>query len=71
MCCPGPAATGSDETPRVVYGPSGLIKQNHTGAGNRMKPERTAQLIAAAAAHGVDECWIANHPVLAVGACRQ
>ncbi|PNW86961.1 hypothetical protein CHLRE_02g103100v5 [Chlamydomonas reinhardtii] len=67
MCCPGPVATGSEETPRVVYGANGRIVQNNTGASNRLDPARAAQLIASAAAHGVDEAWIAKHPVLAVG----
>ncbi|KAG2484642.1 hypothetical protein HYH03_016595 [Edaphochlamys debaryana] len=67
ICCPGPVATGSAETPRVVYGPNGRIVQNNTGSSNRHDPARTAELIASAAAHGVDEAWIARHPVLAVG----
>lgn len=67
LVCPGPVATGSEATPRVVFGPTGRITQNSTGGSNRMRPERTAQLIAAAAAHGLDEVWIALHPVLAVG----
>ncbi|GIL61662.1 hypothetical protein Vafri_16082, partial [Volvox africanus] len=67
ICCPGPVATGSEETPRVVFGPTGRIVQNATGASNRLNPARAAQLIACAAAHGVDEAWIALHPVLAIG----
>ncbi|GFR45808.1 hypothetical protein Agub_g7264 [Astrephomene gubernaculifera] len=67
LCCPGPLATGSEEAPRVVFGPTGRIVQNATGAANRLEPGRAAQLIAAAAAHGLDEVWIARHPVLAVG----
>ncbi|KXZ46596.1 hypothetical protein GPECTOR_42g807 [Gonium pectorale] len=67
ICCPGPVATGSEEAPRVVYGPTGRIVQNATGAANRLDPARAAQLIANAAAHGVDEAWMAKHPVLAVG----
>ncbi|EFJ41781.1 hypothetical protein VOLCADRAFT_83968 [Volvox carteri f. nagariensis] len=67
ICCPGPVATGSEELPRVVYGPAGRIVQNATGSSNRLDPARAAQLIASAAAHGVDEAWIAQHPVLAMG----
>ncbi|GLI66405.1 hypothetical protein VaNZ11_010166 [Volvox africanus] len=67
ICCPGPLATGSEETPRVVFGPTGRIVQNATGASNRLNAARAAQLIACAAAHGVDEAWIALHPVLAMG----
>ena len=51
----------------MVYGANGRIVQNNTGASNRLDPARAAQLIASAAAHGVDEAWIAKHPVLAVG----
>ncbi|GLC37615.1 hypothetical protein PLESTB_001667600 [Pleodorina starrii] len=67
LCCPGPVATGSAEAPRVVYGPTGRITQNATGSSNRLDPARAAQLIASAAAHGVDEAWMARHPVLAMG----
>lgn len=69
MCCPGPVATGSATTPRVVFGPTGQIVKNDTGASNRSDPTRAAQLIANAVAHGVDEAWIARHPVLAMGGC--
>lgn len=67
LCCPGPVATGSQESPRVVYGPKARIVQNATGSSNRLDPARAAHLIANAAAHGVDEAWIARHPVLAMG----
>ncbi len=68
MCCPGPVATGSETTPRVVYGPTGRIVQNATGSSNRNDPARCVEMIANAAAHGVDEAWIAKHPVLGMGA---
>lgn len=67
MCCPGPVATGSEATPRVVYGPTGRIVQNATGSPNRNDPARCVEMIANAAAHGVDEAWIAKHPVLGMG----
>lgn len=50
-----------------LHRPQGRIIQNATGASNRIAPERCARLIAAAMAHGLDEAWIARHPVLAVG----
>lgn len=67
LCCPGPIATGSGDTPRNIFGAQGRIVQNNTGSSNRIAPERCARLIAAAMAHGLDECWIARHPVLVVG----
>lgn len=27
ICCPGPVSTGTDEAPRLVYGPTGLLQQ--------------------------------------------
>lgn len=72
ICCPGPIATGSETTPRVVYGADGLIVQNNTGrSNNRLAPQRCAELIANAMAHKLDECWISRHPVLLVGHIQQ
>lgn len=67
ICCPGPIGTGSEETPRVIYGAEGLISQHSADTKGRLSPARCAQLIANAMAHGVNECWIAKHPVLAIG----
>lgn len=69
ICCPGPMATGSDATPRVIFGATGRIVHNNTGvSSSRMDPGKAALYIAAAALEGLDECWIARHPVLAIGA---
>eukprot|EP00877_Chromochloris_zofingiensis_P006070 jgi/Chrzof1/1716/Cz10g18120.t1 len=71
ICCPGPIGTGSEETPRVIYGAEGLISQHSADTKGRLSPARCAQLIANAMAHGVNECWIAKHPVLAIGYIMQ
>ncbi|EFN55180.1 hypothetical protein CHLNCDRAFT_134329 [Chlorella variabilis] len=72
VCCPGPLATGLDGKPRVVYGASGLIMQANTGMSKkRVSAGRAAELIARAAYHGLDECWIAYHPVLLLGYLMQ
>jgi len=71
ICCPGPVNTESEGAPRAVYGPTGLIttppSEDAAKSKARMSPERCVELIAAAAAHGVDEAWISRHPVLAAG----
>ncbi len=71
IVCPGPISTGSPDAPRGIYGPTGL-QQTAAGAGagsskGKVTPERCAELIANATAHGVDEAWIAKHPVLLLG----
>eukprot|EP00887_Chlorella_sp_A99_P004887 scaffold4.g4887.t1 len=72
LCCPGPLATGTEARPRVVYGASGLITQAATGLSKRrVGAGRAAQLIATAAYHKLDECWIAFHPVLLMGYLMQ
>lgn len=72
VCCPGPLATGGDGNPRVVFGRDGLIQQATTGiSSNRLRPEVAADLICRAAYHGLDECWIAGHPVLLIGYLMQ
>lgn len=68
VCCPGPFASGLDGKPRVVYGAEGPIEQANTGLSKKRVPAwRVAELIAAAAYHELDECWIAYHPVLLMG----
>ena len=69
ICCPGPVGSGSDvPVERSVYGPEGMItRTEEPRAKGKVHPKRYAQLVANAAAHGVDECWIAKHPVLLVG----
>ena len=72
VCCPGPLATGGDGKPRVVYGRDGLIQQAATGmSSRRVSAPAAAQLLATAAYHGLDECWIAYHPVLLMGYLMQ
>eukprot|EP00199_Chlamydomonas_sp_CCMP681_P002667 CAMPEP_0119109782 /NCGR_PEP_ID=MMETSP1180-20130426/23323_1 /TAXON_ID=3052 ORGANISM="Chlamydomonas cf sp, Strain CCMP681" /NCGR_SAMPLE_ID=MMETSP1180 /ASSEMBLY_ACC=CAM_ASM_000741 /LENGTH=342 /DNA_ID=CAMNT_0007095743 /DNA_START=116 /DNA_END=1144 /DNA_ORIENTATION=+ len=67
ICCPGPVAALPGAAPRAVYGPTGLISQaGEKSSSGRMAPQRYVELVAAAAAHGVDEAWIAKHPVLAI-----
>ncbi|KAL6761352.1 hypothetical protein V8C86DRAFT_2536220 [Haematococcus lacustris] len=71
LVCPGPVAA-SPGPPRAVYGPQGLQQQTGAAAATssadkaRMPAARCVELIAAAAAHGVDEAWISRHPVLAL-----
>ncbi len=69
ICCPGPVSSGADvPVQRSVFGPEGMISRTEEPhAKGKVAPARYAQLVANAAAHGVDECWIAKHPVLLVG----
>lgn len=69
VACPGPAATGEDDKPRKVYNATGLVTKpsSNSKSKQRMKPSRVAELIGKAAYHRVHECWIAKHPVLALG----
>lgn len=68
IVCPGPLATGGGTKPRVVYGSEGLIQQTNTGMSTKRIPAAlAAELIAAAAYHGLAEAWIAYHPVLLLG----
>lgn len=72
LCCPGPLATGLDGKPRMVYGANGLVTQAATGMSKkRVSTARAAELITRAAYHCLDECWIANHPVLLLGYIMQ
>lgn len=73
VCCPGPVSSGSEvPVTRSVFGPSGMITRNEEPkAKGKIHPKRYAQLVANAAAHGVDECWIAKHPVLAMAHVQQ
>jgi len=72
VCCPGPLATGFDGKPRIVFGSNGFIEQASTGMSKSRVPVRTAAaLILKAAYHGLDECWIAYHPVLLIGYVMQ
>ena len=71
LCCPGPVGSGAD-TPveRSVYGPRGWItRTEEPNARGKVHPKRYAQLVANAAAHGVDECCIPKDPVLLFGEC--
>ncbi|KAG1664699.1 hypothetical protein FOA52_006674 [Chlamydomonas sp. UWO 241] len=69
ICCPGPVSSGSDvPVERRVYGPTGMVSRTEEpNPKGKVAPQRYAQLVANAAAAGLDECWIAKHPVLLVG----
>lgn len=69
IACPGPIATGTDDKPRVIFGADGVQAPPTPGAPKRSKkgrldPGRCAELVLAAAHHGVDEAWLSRHPVL-------
>jgi len=67
LACPGPVATGGDGQPRLVFG-SALAQKVSLEDGkresSRMGPARCAELLVSAAGHGLDEAWVAKHPVL-------
>ncbi|KAK9827336.1 hypothetical protein WJX81_006706 [Elliptochloris bilobata] len=69
IACPGPVATGSEAAPRNVFSSTGLVKKHEQrgGSGKRLAPRRVAELIARAAYHRIDVCWIARNPVLLIG----
>lgn len=73
LCCPGPTATGAPNQPRSIYSGTGLITtaSSDKASSKRMAPARVAELIGKAAYYKVDECWIANHPVLLMGYLMQ
>lgn len=74
VCCPGPISTGNDNQVRTVYGPRGMIPQKASSSGKpskRVDAQIAAELIARAAYHKLDECWIAYHPVLLMGYLMQ
>jgi dehydrogenase/reductase SDR family protein 7 len=69
IACPGPIATGTVDKPRVIFGADGVQAPPAPGAPKRSKkgrldPGRCAELVLAAAGHGVDEAWLSRHPVL-------
>ena len=65
VVCPGPVAGGSS---RMVFGAQGRVEKQETAKENRKKipAARCCDLICRAAAHCVQEAWIAKHPVLAI-----
>ena len=71
VVCPGPLASTACQ--RMVYGSTGLMQQAvQTGMSKkRVGVEQCAALVAAAAYHNLDECWIAFHPVLLMGYLMQ
>ncbi|GAB4814418.1 hypothetical protein N2152v2_001464 [Parachlorella kessleri] len=74
ICCPGPvtASQGGEGRPRQVYGPAGIKEQVAVDkVKERVPVARAAELIATAAYHGLDEAWIALHPVLLMGYLTQ
>ena len=75
VCCPGPIQTGSESSPRMVYGPRGLVqKHSTTGTGlssKRLPATLVAELIGAATWHDMNEAWMAFHPVLLIGYLSQ
>ena len=69
MCHPGPIATGAAGQVRSLYGSKGLLTEveDQSKVKQRQSPERVAQLVLRAAYHGLDSCWISQHPVLVLG----
>ena len=69
IVCPGPIATGTEGTPRNVFGAEKLTAKHEErgGARKRLAPPRVAELIARAAYNRTDVAWIARHPVLLLG----
>lgn len=69
IACPGPVATGTEDTPRNVFSSEGLTAKHEDRGGSkkRLSPARVAALIARAAYNRLDMCWIAKHPVLLLG----
>ena len=70
MCHPGPIATGVTGQVRSLYGSQGLLTEveDQAKVKQRQSPQRVASLVLTAAYHGLDTCWIAQHPVLLLGA---
>ena len=68
IACPGPIFSGSLE-PRTLFGPEGLVTRpaDASGSSKKVTMARAVHLICSAAAHGLDEVWIAKHPVLLAG----
>jgi len=70
MCHPGPIATGVAGQVRSLYGSGGLLTEveDQAKVKQRQSPQRVATLVLMAAYHNLDTCWIAQHPVLLLGA---
>ena len=67
VVCPGPIHSDESEA-RMVYGKDGLIPQKNTSNSKKRVPVKVvASLVAKAAYHKLDECWISNHPILLMG----
>eukprot|EP00892_Ulva_mutabilis_P004882 jgi/Ulvmu1/2766/UM014_0224.1 len=66
VACPGPIA-GADT--RTVFGPYGkfIKEEDESGQSKKVPMDRCCELVSRAAAFGVQEAWIARHPVLLVG----
>ena len=69
LCHPGPMATGVAGQLRSLYGSEGLLTEaeDPVKVKKRQSPRRVAQLILRAAYHGLDSCWICQHPILLLG----
>lgn len=67
ICCPGPVAALIPGSPRMVWGAKEMILAPIARSSSKMPLRRCVSLIATAAAHGLEEVWIARHPILAVG----
>ena len=72
LCHPGPIATGAAGQVRSLYGSDGLLTEveDQGKVKQRQSPTRVAELILRAAWHGLDSCWICQHPVLLLGGCN-
>jgi short-subunit dehydrogenase len=64
IICPGPVTTGVPGGIRVLYGAKGLIQRVEVDDSRRMRQARAVELVANAMAAGLDEVWLAKHPVL-------
>lgn len=66
VVCPGPIESGEDDNKtRMVYGKDGMMPQKSSKKSSKRVPVKVvASLVAKAAYHKLDECWISYHPVL-------
>lgn len=62
------AAPIGESSTRSLYGPTGPIQRQEVQDGRRMHASRCVTLITNAMAAGVGECWLAQQPVLLMGA---
>ncbi|CAD7696754.1 unnamed protein product, partial [Ostreobium quekettii] len=71
VCCPGPIAPFKDGVPNVEIRPDGSLAFNRTSLVGPMNALRVSELIATAAAYGLDESWVSQQPLLFMGHAMQ